>query len=195
MNHVAKLFCRKISLLVALKPLLFLSLSQMCISISKFLPNIYFHYFLFYQGDFQTSAKVECSDPGVPRHPASAAVSALVLVSSLLLRIHLLFCPPGGLSKFHIVLPVYISLKVRIFFSTKQKLQVLKHEISYCSYSYHLTPRFCCFPSRFQCLLGVGVFQSVSALRAYNLSHSVASLPPGFQSAVSFVRERMSFVL
>lgn len=121
--------------------------------------------------------------------------SALLYLFHLCCSVSTYSCPPGGLSKFHIVLPVYISLKVRIFFSTKQKLQVLKHEISYCSYSYHLTPRFCCFPSRFQCLLGVGVFQSVSALRAYNLSHSVASLPPCFQSAVSFVRERMSFVL
>ena len=42
-----------------MKPLLFFSLSQMCITIFKFLPNIYFHSFLFYQGDFQTSTKVE----------------------------------------------------------------------------------------------------------------------------------------
>lgn len=125
MNHVAKLFCRKISLLVALKPLLFLSLSQMCITIFKFLPNIYFHSFLFYQGDFQTSAKVECSDPGVPRHPASAAVSALVLVSSLLLRIHLLLSSWRIKQIPHCFTCVHIS-KSKNFFFNKTKITGIK---------------------------------------------------------------------
>lgn len=194
MNHVAK-FCRKISLLVALKPLLFLSLSQMCITIFKFLPNIYFHSFLFYQGDFQTSTKVECSDPGVPSHPASAAISALVLVSSLLLRIHLFFCPPGGLSKFHIVLPVYLSLKVRIFFFNKTKITDIKTQdwllFLFLSPDTQILLFSQSFPVSWSWCLSISIHT-----KSLYLSHSVASLPPCFQSsAVSFVKERMSFVL